>query len=82
MKTIAMLRKVRHRGIFKVGMGVYIRGCGLQPRSHAESGEAGRSVRVRPEPNCVGTAWNHAFKPSLKLLQSLKSPKVKSRTNS
>jgi hypothetical protein len=39
LKTIALLRKLRHRGIFKViqgGLGVRLRLRGLQPGAHAQ----------------------------------------------
>ena len=36
LKTIALLRKVRHRGDFQSGLGVHLRLCGLQPGAYAE----------------------------------------------
>ena len=36
VKTVGMLRKTRHRGVFKVGMGLHLRGGGLQSRADAE----------------------------------------------
>jgi hypothetical protein len=53
LKTIALLRKVRHRGIFKVGWGFTFAGRRLQPSPHAESRD-GSSVsqnqKVSAEP--------------------------------
>ena len=38
LKTIALLRKVRHRGLCKGGLGVHLRLRGLQPGAPAKSG--------------------------------------------
>src|SRR4029077_399046 len=40
LKTIALLRKVRHRGIFKVGVGFHICGRSLQLSPYEESGDS------------------------------------------
>jgi transposase len=54
LKTIALLRKVRHRGIFKVG-GLHLRGRSLQLSPYEESArrpenESAGHQRMQPEP--------------------------------
>ena len=46
LKTIALMRKVRHRGILQGRVGVHLRGSGLQPGADAEPGDARGSVRI------------------------------------
>ena len=49
VKTVATLRKLRHRGIFKVGWVFTFAAAGLQPGAHAQSGRLAGPVRVASE---------------------------------
>ena len=52
LKTVAMLRKTRHRGL-PGWVGFYLRRLRLQPRSHAESALPGSSCRITEGEKCV-----------------------------
>ena len=44
------------------GMGIHLRGGGLQPRAHAESAVTGGSVRISPGRSVSGMLKNRAFR--------------------
>src|ERR1035438_9423254 len=57
MKTVGMLRKTRHRGVFKVGWVFTFAGHCLQPRAHAGSA-VGSSIRMSQGRSVPGTLKN------------------------
>ena len=62
MKTVALQRKTRFRGLDAGGLDVHLRGCRLQPGADAQS-----SDRQTPEEKCVRTAKNTSFRPRIPL---------------
>jgi transposase len=62
LKTIALLRKVRHRGSLQSGLDLYFRLRGLQLGAHAKPG--GRSSGgVSPWPKCVWLRMDQSQRP-------------------
>ena len=57
LKTIALLRKVRHRGTSEGGLDVYLRLRGLQSGAHAKSGRC-RSRGVSPGRSVSDRVWS------------------------
>ena len=65
MKTVAMLRKTRHRGVFQSRMGLHLCGHCLQLGPHAESAVDDSSIRItqgRSVPGRLKTGVRAAIK--------------------
>ena len=73
LKTIALMRKVRHRGIEKGGLGVHVRGGGLQLGADAETDGQPSWCRMSPGRSVPARGRNGQNEPQIEALRRVRS---------